>query len=248
MSGVMLITGGSRGIGAATAVLAAKAGYSVGVNYATNAEAAASVVTACEAEGVQAKAIGADVADEAALISMFDQVGSDLGPITAVINNAAVISQVDRFENYSVERIRRLVETNVIGAMLVAREGVRRMSTSLGGAGGAIVNVSSAASYLGSPNEFIDYAASKGALDTLTIGLAKEVANDGVRVNGVRPGLIETEIHAAAGAADRIERFVPGVPMQRSGSAEEVAETILWLASDAASYVTGALLNVTGGR
>jgi NAD(P)-dependent dehydrogenase (short-subunit alcohol dehydrogenase family) len=248
MSKVMLITGGSRGIGAATALLAAGAGYDVGVNYTSNQTAADGVVAACQAMGVQAVAIQADVSDEVAVIAMFDQIADQLGSPNAVINNAGFLPQVDRFENYTASRMRKTLEINVFGSMLVAREAVRRMSTANGGAGGSIVNVSSAASYLGSPTEFIDYAASKGAIDSLTIGLAKEVATEGLRVNGVRPGLIETEIHASAGAPDRVERLKYGVPMGRGGSAEEVAETIMWLASDNASYVTGALLNVAGGR
>lgn len=245
---VMLITGGSRGIGAATALMASRSGYDVCVNYTRDEEAALEVVAACRAEGASAMAVRADVSDEGAVIDLYDQTEAELGPIDVVINNAGIISPIARFDTYSVDRIRQVIEVNVIGAMIVCREAVRRMSTSSGGIGGSIVNISSAASYLGSPNEFIDYAASKGAVDSLTIGLAKEVAQEGIRVNAIRPGLIDTEIHAAAGAPDRVERLAANIPMARGGSADEVAESILWMASDAASYVTGVLLNVSGGR
>jgi NAD(P)-dependent dehydrogenase (short-subunit alcohol dehydrogenase family) len=245
---VMIITGGSRGIGAATALLASRNGYDVCVNYERNGPAADEVVAACQAEGASACALQADVSDEGAVIDLFDRTEAELGPIEVLINNAGVVAQISRFDAYEIDRIRRTFDINVVGAFIVAREAVRRMSTTNGGIGGSIVNVSSAASYLGSPNEFIDYAASKGAIDSLTIGLAKEVATEGIRVNAVRPGLIETEIHAAAGAPDRVERLAPGIPMQRGGSPDEVAEAILWLAGDAASYVTGSLLNVAGGR
>ncbi len=245
---VMLVTGGSRGIGAATARLAAERGWDVVVNFVRDADAAAEVADACQATGQKAVACQADVSDEAQVIALFETVVNELGVPTAIVNNAGVISPVGRFEDYTVERIRHVVDANIVGAMLVAREAVRLLSTDRGGPGGSIVNVSSAASYLGSPNEFIDYAATKGAMDTWTMGLAKEVATEGIRVNAVRPGLIETEIHAAAGAADRLERLVSGVPMHRTGTAAEVAETILWLASAEASYVTGSLVNVSGGR
>lgn len=248
MSNVMLITGGSRGIGAATARMAAAEGYDVCVNYASNAYAAAGVVADCRAAGVSAMSVQADISDEAQVIDLFEETEAELGPLTVLVNNAGILHSAARLDTYSAERLREVVDVNVIGAFLCAREAVRRLSTEHGGAGGAIVNVSSAASYLGSANEFIDYAATKGAMDTMTIGLAKEVATEGIRVNAVRPGLIETEIHASAGIPDRVERLAGNVPMQRGGSAEEVASLILYLASDEASYVTGALVNVSGGR
>lgn len=248
MSRVMLITGGSRGIGAATALLAARSDFDVCVNFQRDEEAAQSVVAACRAEGASATAIQADVSDEDGVVALFEESEAELGPVDVVVNNAGIISPIARFDTYSAERMRRVVDVNIIGAMLVAREAVRRLSTLHGGVGGQIINVSSAASYLGSPNEFIDYAATKGAMDSMTIGLAKEVATEAVRVNAVRPGLIETEIHAAAGSEDRVERLAPNVPMARGGSALEVAEAILWLASEGSSYVTGSFIDVTGGR
>lgn len=248
MSNVMLITGGSRGIGAATARMAAAEGYDVCVNYASNAEAANSVVADCRAAGVSAMAIQADVSDEQQVIDLFEETEAELGPLTVLVNNAGILHTASRLETFTVERLREVVDVNIIGAFLCAREAVRRMSIGHGGEGGAIVNVSSAASYLGSANEFIDYAATKGAMDTMTIGLANEVATEGIRVNAVRPGLIDTEIHASAGIPDRVERLAGNIPMKRGGSAEEVASLILYLASDAASYTTGALINVSGGR
>ncbi len=248
MSKVMLITGGSRGIGAATAVQAAEAGYDVCVNYANNADAAAEVVAECRASGASAMAVRANVAVESEVIDLFEETTAELGPISCLVNNAGILHEIARFDTFSVERLREVVDVNVIGAMLCAREAVRRMSTRHGGVGGSIVNVSSAASYLGSPNEFIDYAATKGAMDTMTIGLAREVADEGIRINAVRPGLIDTEIHTSAGLPDRVERLQANVPMQRGGTASEVADLILYLASDAASYVTGSLVNVSGGR
>lgn len=248
MSGALIITGGSRGIGAATARLAAARGYDVCVSYRRDEAAAAEVVAGCEAHGQRAIAVKADVASEADVLRLFDDAEAGLGSITGLVNNAGIVQPQARLDTYSVDRLEHIVAVNVVGAFLCAREGVRRLSTRHGGKGGVIVNVGSAASYLGSPNEFIDYAATKGAIDTMTIGLAKEVAAEGVRVNAVRPGLIETEIHAAAGEPGRVERLAPGVPMERGGTADEVAEAILWLLSDASSYVTGALLNVTGGR
>ena len=248
MPGVMIITGASRGIGAATAERAAAAGYDVCVNYRTNAEAAARVVAACEAAGGRALAMAGDVAVEDDVVGLFEASEGAFGPVTAVVNNAGIVKPMARLDTFTLDRLQDMMAVNVVGAFLVAREAVRRMSTANGGGGGAIVNVSSAASYLGSPNEFIDYAASKGALDTMTIGLAKEVATEGVRVNAVRPGLIRTEIHGEAGEVGRVDRLAPMVPMQRGGLAAEVAEAIIWLASDEASYVTGTLLNVSGGR
>ena len=244
---VMLVTGGSRGIGAATCRLAAERGWSVVVNYTSDADAAAAVVSAANQAGAQAVAVQGDVSNEADVAALYDAAQA-LGPVTAVINNAGVVAPVSTLAEMEVERMRRLFEVNVLGAYLVAREAARRMPTSVGGPGGAIVNTSSAAARMGSPFEFVDYAGSKGAIDTMTVGLAKELATGGVRVNAVRPGLIETDIHASAGAPDRVERLVGNVPMQRSGSAEEVAEAILWLASDAASYVTGTIIDVSGGR
>lgn len=244
----MLITGGSRGIGAATARMAAAEGYDVCVNYASNADAAAAVVADCRAAGVSAMAVQADVSDEQQVIDLFEETEAELGPLTVLVNNAGILHTASRLETFTVERLREVVDVNIIGAFLCVREAVRRMSIGHGGEGGAIVNVSSAASYLGSANEFIDYAATKGAMDTMTIGLANEVATEGIRVNAVRPGLIDTEIHASAGIPDRVERLAGNIPMKRGGSAEEVASLILYLASDAASYTTGALINVSGGR
>lgn len=242
------MTGGSRGIGAATARLAAGRGHDVAISYVRDATAAARVVAECVAVGARAIAVRADVAEESDVVALFDATVAELGRLDVVVNNAGILHRAARLDEFEVDRLREVVAVNVIGAIVVAREAVRRMSTRYGGAGGAIVNVSSAASYLGSPNEFIDYAATKGALDTMTIGLAKEVAMEGIRVNAVRPGLIHTDIHRSSGIVDRIGSLAPNVPMQRGGTAEEVAETILWLASDAAGYVTGTLVNCTGGR
>ncbi len=244
---VMLVTGGSRGIGAATCRLAAAAGWAVAVNYASDKKAAEAVVAAIEAGGGRAVAVQGDVAEEADVAAMYDA-AEGLGPVTAVIVNAGIVAPVSPVSGMDVARLRRVFDVNVLGAFLTVREAARRMPTDRGGPGGAIVIVSSAAARLGTPFEFVDYAASKGAMDTLTIGLAKELGGVGIRVNAVRPGLIETEIHASAGAPDRVERLVGGVPMKRAGSAEEVANTILWLASPGASYVNGALVDISGGR
>jgi len=243
-----LITGGGRGIGAATALLAAKRGYAVAVNYASNSLAADEVVRAIRAGGGTAVAVQADVGDEAQVAAMFQKVDARLGRLTALVNNAGVVDVQARVDEMSVARLERMFRTNVIGSFICAREAVRRMSTRYGGAGGAIVNVSSAAARLGSPGQYVDYAASKGAIDTFTIGLAKEVGAEGIRVNAVRPGLIDTEIHASGGMPDRAFELAPTVPMQRTGSADEIAGAILWLLSDEASYTTMALLDVTGGR
>lgn len=228
--------------------MAAAEGYDICVNYANNADAASAVVADCRAAGVSAMAVQADVSDEQQVIDLFEETEAELGPLTVLVNNAGILHTASRLETFSVERLREVVDVNIIGAFLCAREAVRRMAIGHGGEGGAIVNVSSAASYLGSANEFIDYAATKGAMDTMTIGLANEVATEGIRVNAVRPGLIDTEIHASAGIPDRVERLAGNIPMRRGGSAEEVASLILYLASDASSYTTGALINVSGGR
>ncbi|MDP9931674.1 NAD(P)-dependent dehydrogenase (short-subunit alcohol dehydrogenase family) [Variovorax paradoxus] len=248
MDQVLLITGGGRGIGAATALLAAKRGYAVAVNYASNSLAADEVVRTIRAGGGTAVAVQADVGDEAQVTAMFQKVDARLGRLTALVNSAGVVDVQARVDEMTALRLERMFRTNVIGSFICAREAVRRMSTRYGGAGGAIVNVSSAAARLGSPGQYVDYAASKGAIDTFTIGLAKEVGAEGIRVNAVRPGLIDTEIHASGGMPDRAFELAPTVPMQRTGSAEEIAGAILWLLSEEASYTTMALLDVTGGR
>ena len=248
MTGTIIVTGASRGIGAATARLAAREGYRVAVNYATNRDRADAVVAEIAAAGGKAVAIGADVAREADVKRLFETAEAELGPLSALVNNAGVLETASRLDEMTPERWQRVLATNVIGSFLCAREAVRRLSTRHGGNGGAIVNLSSAAARLGSPGEFIDYAACKGAIDAMTIGLAKEVAREGIRVNAVRPGLILTDIHAASGQPDRVERLKGAVPMGRGGAAEEVAEVIIWLLSAKASYVTGALIDVSGGR
>lgn len=248
MSGVMIITGASRGIGAATARLAASEGFDVCVNYRSRSDEAEAVVEACRAQGAKAMAVAGDVGVEAEVEALFAASQDALGPVTVVVNNAGIIHPQARLEAFTLDRMEEVVRVNLIGALLVARAAVRRMSTAHGGDGGVIVNVSSAASYLGSPNEYIDYAATKGAMDTMTVGLAKEVAGEGIRVNAVRPGLIYTDIHGDGGEPGRVDRLAPNVPMARGGDAAEVAEAIVWLASPQSSYVTGALLNVSGGR
>lgn len=244
----MLITGGSRGIGRATALLAAQRGYSVGIGYHSNVQAAEEVADQCRRLGAQTALIGADMANPEDIQRQFATLDNELGALDVLINNAGVLEQSMRLDMMSADRIARIMAINVTGAMLCAKEAVLRMSLKHGGKGGSIVNVSSRAAVLGSANEYVDYAASKGAVDTFTIGLANEVANEGIRVNAVRPGLIETEIHASGGNPDRVDKLKHNVPMRRGGSATEVAETILWLASDASSYTTGALLDVSGGR
>lgn len=248
MDRVLLITGGSRGIGAATALLAARQGYAVAVNYTAHPEAADEVVRQIRAGGGQALALQADVAREDQVLAMFAAIDASLGRLCALVNNAGVVDLAARVDEMSAARLRRMFDINVIGSFLCAREAVRRMSTKHGGSGGAIVNVSSAAARLGSPAQYVDYAASKGAIDTFTIGLAKEVAAEGIRVNAVRPGLIETEIHASGGLPERVRELVHQVPMRRGGSADEVAQAIVWLLSDAASYTTMSLLDVSGAR
>jgi NAD(P)-dependent dehydrogenase (short-subunit alcohol dehydrogenase family) len=245
---VLLVTGGSRGIGAATAVLAARKGFAVAVNYTRNAAAAQDVVRAIRAAGATAVAIQGDVADEQQVLQLFEQVDAQLGRLTALVNNAGIVDSPARVDEMSVERFRRMLDVNVTGSFLCAREAVKRMSTRHGGRGGAIVNVSSAAARLGAPGQYVDYAASKGAIDAFTIGLAKEVAGEGIRVNAVRPGLIETEIHASGGLPNRVRDLAHQVPMQRGGSAQEVAQAIVWLLSPEASYTTMSLLDVSGGR
>lgn len=247
-AGALLVTGGSRGIGAATARLAAQQGWQVALNYAANSLAADEVVHTIRAAGGTAMAVKADVADEAQVMAMFGQIDAKLGPLRGLVNNAGVVDVTARVDEMSVARWRRMFDINVMGSMLCAREAVRRMSTRHGGAGGSIVNISSAAARLGAPGQYVDYAASKGAIDAFTIGLAKEVAAEGVRINAVRPGLIDTEIHASGGLPDRVQQLQHLVPMQRGGSADEVAHAIVWLLSDAASYTTMSLLDVSGGR
>jgi NAD(P)-dependent dehydrogenase (short-subunit alcohol dehydrogenase family) len=245
---VLLVTGASRGIGAATALLAARKGYAVAVNYTANERAAQDVVSRIRAEGGKAIAVQADVAQEEQVLRLFNTVDTELGRLTALVNNAGVVDVTARLDEMSVARLKRMFDINVIGAMVCAREAVRRMSTRHGGKGGAIVNVSSAASRLGAPGQYLDYASAKGAIDSFTMGLAKEVAAEGIRVNAVRPGLIETDIHASGGIPDRVRKLAHQVPMQRGGSAEEVAQPIVWLLSAEASYTTMSMIEVSGGR
>ncbi len=244
----LLITGASRGIGAATARLAAHRGYAVGINYIRNAAAADSLVREILAKSGNATAIQADVASETDVTRMFTQFDRAFGTLDALVNNAGIVDQQMRLETMDSARLHRMFTTNVTGSFLCAREAVRRMSTRHGGKGGAIVNISSKAAQLGSPGEYIDYAASKAAIDAMTVGLAKEVADEGIRVNAVRPGIVRTEIHASGGEPHRIERVKYSIPMKRAGEAEEVANAILWLLSDQASYCTGSFIDVSGGR
>ncbi|MFJ7353097.1 SDR family oxidoreductase [Phyllobacterium sp. NPDC097923] len=247
MSKTILITGASRGIGRAAAILAGQKGWSVGVNYVGNKTAADDVVAAIVAAGGKAKAIQGDVANEADVIAMFRQT-EELGPLDGLVVNAGIVAPASKLMDIDTERLKRMFDVNILGAYVCAREGVRRMARSRGGKGGSIVILSSAAARLGGPSEYVDYAGSKGAMDTLTIGLSKEVGAEGIRVNAVRPGLIETDIHASGGQPDRAQRLGVTAPLGRPGTADEVGESIVWLLSDAASYVTGALLDVTGGR
>ena len=247
-AGALLITGGGRGIGAATARLAAARGWRVCFSYARDETAAAEVVRAIEAAGGQALAVRSDVRREAEIAAMFDAAERAFGPVTGLVNNAGITGRIGPIVDAQPDMIREVVEVNVTGAILVAREAVKRMSTARGGQGGAIVNISSGAATLGSPGEYVHYAASKGAIDTFTLGLAREVAREGIRVNAVAPGLILTDIHASGGEPGRPERMAPGIPIGRPGTPEEVAEPILFLLSPAASYITGAVLRVAGGR
>jgi NAD(P)-dependent dehydrogenase (short-subunit alcohol dehydrogenase family) len=247
MTKTILITGASRGIGRAAAILAGQKGWSVGVNYVGNKVAADDVVTTIIAAGGKAKAIQGDVASEADVISMFKQT-EELGPLDGLVVNAGIVAPASKLMDIDTARLQRMFDVNILGAYICAREGVRRMARSRGGKGGSIVILSSAAARLGGPSEYVDYAGSKGAMDTLTIGLSKEVGPEGIRVNAVRPGLIETDIHASGGQPDRAQRLGVTAPLGRPGTADEVGESIVWLLSDAASYVTGALLDVTGGR
>jgi NAD(P)-dependent dehydrogenase (short-subunit alcohol dehydrogenase family) len=248
MKRALLITGSSRGIGAATAQLAARRGYPVCVNYRNNREAAEQTVRTIEQAGGRASAVAGDVGIEDDVVRLFETCEERLGPLGALVNNAGIVETQTRLETIDALRLQRVFTTNVIGAFLCAREAVRRLSQRHGGPGGAIVNVSSGAARLGSPGEYVDYAASKGALDTMTIGLAREVALEGIRVNAVRPGFIYTDIHASGGEPGRVDRVKELVPMKRGGSADEVARAILWLLSDEASYTTGAFIDVTGGK
>jgi NAD(P)-dependent dehydrogenase (short-subunit alcohol dehydrogenase family) len=248
MSRVMLITGASRGIGAATARLAAQEGYALCLNYHQRADAANAVLEQVRGLGVTAIAVQADVADETQVLHMFEAIDREFGRLDVLVNNAGMLEQQMRLEQMDAARWSRVLGANVIGSFLCAREAIKRMSTRHGGQGGAIVNLSSVAARLGAPGEYIDYAAAKGAIDSMTLGLAKEVASEGIRVNAVRPGVIHTDIHAAGGEPNRVERVKASVPMGRGGQAEEIAEAILWLASEKASYTSGALLDVAGGR
>lgn len=248
MNDVIIVTGASRGIGAATALLAAQRGYSVCVNYRANQSAAESVVREIQSAGSRAIAVAADVSREPDVVRLFETCDRDLGSPTALVNNAGILEKQMRVEAMDAARIQRIFATNVVGSFLCAREAVRRMSTKRGGAGGAIVNVSSAASRLGAPGEYVDYAASKGAVDTLTVGLAKEVAGEGIRVNGVRAGYIYTDMHASGGEPGRVDRVKQFLPMRRGGTANEVARAILWFLSSEASFTTGSFIEVTGGN
>lgn len=248
MSRTLLITGGSRGIGAATALLAARRGYDVCLSYRTESDAAACIVDGIHQTGRRALAVQADVSREPDILRLFQTCDRELGPLTALVNNAGVVDQKARVEDFTMDRLQRMFAVNVFGTILCAREAVRRMSTRHGGQGGVIVNLSSIASRIGSPDEYVDYAAAKAAVDVFTMGLAKEVAMEGIRVNAVRPGIVETGIHASGGQPHRLERIAPLVPLQRPGRPDEIAAAILSLLSDEQAYTTGALLDVSGGR
>lgn len=247
MNNVMIVTGGSRGIGAATARLAATRGYQVAVNYVSNREAADQVVNDIAAAGGRALAVQADMAVEADIVALFKTVDRELGPVDVLVNNAGVIDQISRVDEMSFERVDRMMRINVTGPFICAREAIKRMSTRHGGKGGAIINISSAAAHRGGSGEYVDYAASKGAIDTFTEGLAKELAGEGIRVNGVRPGVVNTGIHASGGNPDKPEKSSKSIPMGRAGNADEIANGILWLASDEASFTIGARLDIDGG-
>ena len=248
MNRSVLITGGSRGIGAAAAVLAAQQGWDVAINYTRDAAAAERVAAQVRAAGRRALVLQADVSDEAQVLAMYAAVDKEFGPLSGLVNNAGVVDMPARVDEMSLQRLMRMFAINLTGSFLCAREAVKRMSTRHGGAGGVIVNLSSAAARLGSPGQYVDYAAAKAGIDTFTLGLAREVATEGIRVNAVRPGIIDTDIHASGGLPDRAKQVAPVVPMQRAGTADEVAQAIVWLLSDASSYTTGAVLDVTGGR
>jgi len=245
---IALVTGGSRGIGRATAILLAQMGWRVAVNYARRTDAALEVVDLIEQQGGSAFALQADIADEAQVMAMFADIDRQPGQLTALVNNAGILFQQATLEQLTAERINRVFATNVTGSFLCCREAVKRMGHHHGGSGGAIVNVSSAAARTGAPGEYVDYAASKGAMDTLTKGLSLEVAAQGIRVNGVRPGFIYTDMHADGGEPQRVDRLAPGIPMQRGGQPEEIARAIAWLLSDEASYITGTFIDAAGGR
>ena len=248
MNKIMIITGGSRGIGAATALLAAERGFDVAVNYASNQAAADAVVKSIQAKGRRAFALKGDVGSEADMLKLFEACDKQLGTLTCLVNNAGVVDVKARLDQMSVARWQRMFNVNVIGSMICAREAIKRMSSKHGGKGGTIVNLSSAAARLGAGGQYVDYATAKGAIDTFTLGLAREVASEGIRVNAVRPGIIDTEIHASGGEPNRVEQSKGMVPMQRGGTAQEIANAILWLASDESTYTTGAVIDSTGGR
>lgn len=248
MKKVLLVTGGSRGIGAAIALLAAERGYAVAVNFRSNRAAANEIVNQIQRAGGEAAAFQADTGVEADVVRMFAEIDRELGPVTALVNNAGILDQQSRIEGVDQTRLQRIFAVNSIGPFICCREAVKRMATRHGGKGGAIVNISSTAIKQGGPFEYVDYAASKGALEILTIGLAKEVATDGIRVNAVRPGIVYTEIHASGGEPGRVDRVKDNIPMKRGGQPEEIAKAVLWLLSDEASYSTGAILDVSGGR
>lgn len=248
MQKIILVTGASRGIGAETARLAALAGYAVCINYHHSETAANELLDSLLASGANAIAVRADIGVESDVAHLFEAIDSQLGPLTALVNNAGVLEQQSDFENISLDRLQRIFRTNVDGSFLCSQQAIRRMSTKYGGEGGSIVNLSSRAAVLGAPHEYIDYAASKGAIDAMTIGLSKELGEQGIRVNAVRPGLIYTDMHASGGEAGRVDRLKTGVPMQRGGLAIEVARVIMWLISEDASYTTGSFVDVSGGR